>query len=220
MSRWVALTALVACALAAALFVRFLTEDRELVAATPSPRPLFEVSLVQVPSGEELCISDVTIPDDARQLRVQVGTFGRPGPELAVTLQGPGYSERLTVPAGYPDSALITAAMDPPASARLGEVCVAHRGSDRIALVGSTEDRTQSRPKGTVGGREVTGDTYLAFYEGGSASALDRVGEIVDRMSAFRPSVVGPRLLWPLLALVVIGVPAGVLWAALRAVRS
>jgi hypothetical protein len=220
MSRWVTLPALVTCAIAAALFGRFVTEERELVAAVPSPRPLFEVSLVEVPPGAELCISDVTIPDDARQLRAQVGTFGRPGPELDVTLRAPGYSERLTVAAGYADSALIAAAMDPPAAARLGEVCVNHRGSAPIALVGSTEDRTLSRPEGKVGGKVAAADTYLAFYARGSASTVDRAGAIVERMSAFRPGVVGPWLLWPLLALVVLGVPGGVLWAVLRAVRS
>ena len=46
MSRWVALPALVTCALAAALFVRFLTKEREVVAATPSPRPLFQFEVL------------------------------------------------------------------------------------------------------------------------------------------------------------------------------
>lgn len=220
MSRWVVLPALVTCALATVLFGRFLTKDRELVAAVPSPRPVFNISLLEVPPGEELCVSDVTIPDDARELRVQVGTFGRRGPELDVTLRARGYRERLTVPAGYPDSSVITAAMDPPATASLGDVCVTHRGTARIALVGTEEERTLSRPESEVGGKVAEADTYLAFYERGSASALDRAGEIVDRMSAFRPAIVGPWLLWPLLALVVLGVPGGVLWAALRAVRS
>src|SRR5215210_4426905 len=129
MSRWVALPALVTCTIAAALFARFLTADRELVASTPSPRPMFEISPVRVPPGEELCISDVTIPDDARQLRVQVLTYRRRGPELDIALHARGYSERLTVPAGYPDSALISASMDPPPGARLGEVCLRHNGS-------------------------------------------------------------------------------------------
>jgi hypothetical protein len=66
----------------------------------------------------------------------------------------------------------------------------------------------------------IDADTYLVFYANGPASALDRAGAIVDHMSAFRPAVVGPWLLWPLLALVVIGVPGGVLWAALRAARA
>jgi hypothetical protein len=219
MSRYVTWPALATCVLAAALFSRFLTEDRELVSAVPSPRPMIQVDLIDVPPGEKLCITGVTIPQDARQLRVQVGTFGRPGPELDVTLRGPGYRERLTVPAGYPDSALIAAAMDPPPAPRLGEVCLGHRGPARIALVGAEEERTLSRPAGRVGEKPVDADTYLAFYSGESASALNRAGQIVERMSAFRPAVVGPWLLWPLLALVVVGVPAGVLWAALRAVR-
>ncbi len=219
MSRWVLVPAVVTCALAAVLFVRFLIEDRELVAAVPSPRPVFQIDLIDVPPGEQLCISGVTVPADARQLRFQVGTFGRAGPELEVTLRAPGYRERVTVPAGYPDSALISAAMDPPTAARLSELCVTHRGSAKIALVGAEEERTLSRPEGRVGGNPVDADTYLAFYSGGSASALDRAGAIVERMSAFRPAIVGPWLLWPLLALVVAGVPAGVLWAVLRGVR-
>jgi hypothetical protein len=220
MSRWVALPALVACALAAALFVPFLTKEREVVAAIPSPRPVFEVSLVDVPPGDELCITDVTIPSDARQLRFHVVAPGRRGPALAVALRASGYEERLTVPAGYPDSTLINAPMDPPAATSLGEVCLRHRGSAPIALVGSQEERTKSRPESRVDGKALDADTYLAFYEDGRASALHRAGAIVDHMSAFRPGVVGPWLLWSLLALVVLGVPGGVLWAALCGARS
>jgi hypothetical protein len=220
MSRWVALPALVGWALAAALFLPFLAEQRELVASTPSPRPLFELSLVEIPPGERLCIAGVTIPAEAEQVRLQVGTFGRPGPALAIDLDAAAYRERLAVPGGYADSAVVAAAMDPPATDRLGRVCVAHRGLERIALVGTTEERTRSRPEGRVGATPVAADAYLAFYERGSASALERTGEIVDRMSAFRPGVVAPWLLWPLLALTVVGVPAGVVWAALRAARA
>jgi hypothetical protein len=219
MSRWAVLAALATCAIAAALFARALTEDRELVAAVPSPRPMIEVSLLDVQPGEELCVSGVTIPADARRLRIQVGTFGPPGPELDVTLAAAGYRERLTVPAGYPDSAVITTAMDPPGGARLGEVCLSHRGSRKIALVGAREERTLSRPESRVGGKLAEADTYLAFYDGGPASALGQAGEIVRRMGAFRPAIVGPGLLWPLLALVVVGVPAGVLWTVVRALR-
>jgi hypothetical protein len=220
MSRWVALPALGACALAAALFVGFLTEKREVVAATPSPRPVFEVSLVGVPPLKELCIADVTIPGDARQLRFHVLTRARRGPAIDVALRAPGYDERLTVPGGYADRTLISAPMNPPAEASLGEVCLRHHGSAPIELVGSQEERTKSRPESSVGATVLDADTYLAFYANGPASALDRAGEIVDHMSAFRPVVVGPWLLWPLVALVVLGVPGGVLWAALRGVRS
>jgi hypothetical protein len=220
MSRWVVLPALAATALAAALFAGFLTEKREVVAATPSPRPVFDVSLVDVPPDEELCIADVTIPGDARQLRFHVLTEGRRGPALVVTLRARGYDERLTVAGGYPDSTLISVPMNPPPAARLGEVCLRHNGRAPIELVGSEEERTKSRPESSVGATVLDADTYLAFYANGPATALDRAGAIVDHMSAFRPVVVGPWLIWPLLALVVLGVPGGVLWAALRAARS
>jgi hypothetical protein len=217
MSRWAVGTAALVCLLAAVPFARFLIADRELVAATPSPRPVFAISLVDVPPAEALCISGVTIPDDARELHFQVGTFGPPGPALTVDLRAPGYAERVTVPAGYADSALIAEPMRPPAAPVLGEVCFRHEGARKIALVGTTEERTRSRPEGAVSGQPVDPDAYLAFYAGRSASALSQSGEIVARMGAFRPGVVGPWLLWPLLAVVVIGVPAGLLWAILRA---
>jgi hypothetical protein len=220
MSRWVALPALAATAVAAALFVPFLTKEREVVAAIPSPRPVFEVSLVDVPPGEKLCIADVTIPGDARQLRFHVLTRERRGPALDVTLRAHGYDERLTVAGGYPESTLISAPMNPPAAASLGDVCLRQRGSAPIELVGSQEERTKSRPESSVGATVQDADTYLAFYANGRATALDRAGAIVDHMSAFRPAVVGPWLLWPLLVLVVLGVPGGVLWAALRGARA
>lgn len=220
MSRWAVLPALVLGLLATALFVPFLARDRELVAATPSPRPLFNLSVVEVPAGEELCLADVTIPADAEVLRLQVVTRSRPGPALELRLLAPGHRQRLTVPGGYSDGALIAAPMRPPDATRLGRVCVAHAGPGTVALAATTEERTLSRPHGALAGQPLSADTYLAFYERGRGSALTHAADIVERMSAFRPAIVGPWLYWALLPLLVIGVPGGILWAALRAARA
>ncbi len=218
MSRWVWAPAVLVLLVAIGASVRFLTTDRELVAGTPSPRPVFQISLLELPIGEKLCIRGVTIPEDARRLRFQIGTFGTPGPPLDVTLSADGYVERLKVPAGYADSATVTAGMEPPAAARVGQVCIGRRGKARIAVVATEEERTLSRPEGRIGRRVTGADAYLAFYEGRSASALSQVDTIFERMSAFRPGIVNDWLLWPLLAVIVIGVPAGVLWAIVRAI--
>lgn len=220
MSRWVLVPALVLCAVAAALSVRFLLEDRDLVAGTPSPRPLFDLTPLELPPGAPLCIDDVTIPDTARELRLQVATVGAPGPALDVRLQADGYDERLTVPGGYGPGALIALPMAPPRTTRLGRVCVEHDGAVPLSLTATTEERTLSRPRGTIGGEPVEPDAYLAFTERRTGTALAHAGDIVDRMSAYRPGIVGPWLLWPLLALVLVGVPGGIVWAVLRAVRS
>jgi len=220
MSRWALLPALALCAVAAALRAPSLLRERELVAATPSPRPLFDVTPVELPAGKELCIADVTIPGSAEELRLQVATLSGPGPALAVRLRAPGYEERLTVPGGYPDGALIAAPVAPPPATALGSVCVAHAGTAPITLTGTTEERTRSRPRGTLAGAPVEPDAYLAFYERERGSAPGHIVDIVDRMSAFRPAIVGPWLIWPLLAVAVVGVPGGVLWAVLRAVRA
>jgi hypothetical protein len=220
MSKWVLWPAAVLAALAGVSFLHFVLVKRELIASTPSPRPLFEVTDLKLPPQQQLCIRDVTIPHDAKRLRVQVRTFGRPGPALDVALRAPGYGERLTVPAGYPDLQVTSAPMTPPRTDSLGEVCLRHGGANEIALAASAEDRTRSRPEGVLDGRPERADAYLAFYEAGRSSALSRMGPIVSHMGAFRPGIVGPWLLWPLLVLVVVGVPGGVLWAIHRAVSA
>lgn len=220
MSKWALFPALVLGAVATALFAQFLVQDRELVAATPSPRPLFNLTPVELARGDELCIADVTIPRDAEEMRFQVTTRTASGPALDLRLHAAGYDERLTVPSGYPDGALIAAPMRAPAATRLGRVCLANDGPGTVALAGTTEDRTLSRPRGALAGEPLPADTYLAFYERERGSALAHAPDIIERMSAFRPGVIGPWLLWPLLALTAIGVPGGVLWAVLRAVRA
>src|SRR5215207_9865796 len=98
MSRPVVLTAALLCAIAAILFGRFLLSDRDLVAATPSPRPVFTVTFIDVRPDQGLCIDDVTIPSDARQIRFEVRTFGELGPPLLVALRAGDYSETTEVP--------------------------------------------------------------------------------------------------------------------------
>jgi hypothetical protein len=217
MSRFIALPALALCLLAAVLFLPSLLRERDLVASTPSPRPLFNVTPITVAPGPPLCLNRVTIPHDARQVRFQVITGGRPGPPLRVTLSADAYAQRASVAAGYADETTLSPAIAPPPQTRLGRVCITNGGTAPIALTGSGEERTQSRPEGTIDGRPVAGDAYLAFYEARTGSALSQTRGIIARMGAFRPGVVGPWLLWPLLVLVLVGVPGGLVWALHRA---
>jgi hypothetical protein len=215
MSKWVAIPAALACLVALAFFAPFLLKERDLVASTPSPRPMFTVTFIELAGGERLCADDVTIPAAARRLRLQVRTFGRPGPPLDIALDAPGYRERVTTRSGYADTETLSIPIRPPAKDRLGAVCVAP--SERIALTGTEEARTLSRPRGRVDGTAIATDAYLAFDEGRRASALSRAAAIIDRMDAFRPGIVGPWVLWPLLALVVLGIPTGTVLALARA---
>jgi hypothetical protein len=203
MSRWVVVPFAATCLVGALLFAPFLLRDRDLVASTPSPRPLFNVTFI--PVDGQLCVSDVTIPHDARELRFQLRT---PGP-VRVTLSAHGYRAMATGTGAV--------GITPPRTTRLGTVCL--RPQRRGELTGTTEPRTLSRPHGAVDGRPIATDAYLAFYARRQASALAETPQIVHRMGAFRPGVVGPWLLWPLLALVVLGIPAALLAALLAGAR-
>jgi hypothetical protein len=220
MSKPVLVAAAITCAVAAVLFARFLHAGHDLVASTPSPRAVFEVSLIDIPAGKRLCIGDVTIPHDARQIRFQVKTYGVPGPPLNVELEGGSYRATVPVPGGYPDGGLIAERMPPPPADVLGQVCLRNTTDRGFSLIGTAEERTLSRPEGEVDGRVQPADAYLAFYEARQAGALRVLPDVIERMSAFRPGIVGPWLLWTLLVLTAIGVPLGLLWALLNAVRA
>ncbi len=220
MSSWVLGTAAVAVAVALALFVPYLTDDRALVASTPTPRAVFSVEFVEVKEDERLCVTGVTIPPEAEQVRFQALTYGRPGPPLTVELRALGYVERARVRGGYPDETVQAVAIEPPSSARIGRICMTNDGRAKLGFVATAEARSMSRSVTLVQGDEQDQDVYLAFYERDEASVLDRLGAIVDRMDAFRPGIVGPWLLWPLLVLVALAIPAGVIWAALRGARE
>ena len=188
-----------------------LRRDRPVVDATPAPPPLGSVALVEVPGGQRACLSNVTLDHGSRQAHFTVGTFGKPGPALAVTAAG----RRYRVARGFPDNAHLTVALRPPAQPTLTSFCIANTGRRRIALYGSDELRSRSRVEVTVGGRRVGPDVTLTLDESRSASVLDRLGDVVEHTTRWRPGV-GEGLVWALIVLVLLGVPAGVLWAFSR----
>jgi hypothetical protein len=49
---------------------------------------------------------------------------------------------------------------------------------------------------------------------------LERASATIERIAIFRPGIVGPWLLWPLAALVLVGIPAGAVWAWQRGLAA
>jgi hypothetical protein len=198
--------------------VPYLTEEREYVAVTPQPDPLFDVALLPLRGGQVACMDDAVLDTRSEQARFKVGTFFRPAVPLELTIAGGAYTEHVTVPADYRDSQVIKVPIRPPARETAVSICIRNHGERRIALYASA-DRTNSRSQVLVDGRPVGADFGIVFYEREPASILDRLPTSVERATAFR----GPLttdLLWVLLAMFVVGTPLGVLVALGLSLRS
>lgn len=196
----------------------YLTRERDYAAVTPQPDPLVRQSTIALPGGARACMDGAVLDARSEQARIRVGTFGRPGAPLELTLRGAGYDASARVPAGYPDSALLRIGVRPPVGAVEASICVRNLGSRRIALYAS-DDRTSSRSRVHVDGRPVPKHFVVVFYERRPASILERLPTALDRASAFRP-LVSPWVLWPLLVLFAVGTPLGILWALFDALPS
>jgi hypothetical protein len=218
--RSVALVAGLVALLAAALAwgVPYLTGEREYVAVTPQPDPLFTVSLIPLRRDSVACMDDAVLDTRSEEARFKVGTYFRPPVPLELTIAGGSYTEHVSVPATYRDSEVIRVPIRPPAEETAVSICIRNLGDRRVALYGAA-DRTNSRSKVLVDGRPVVPDFAIAFYEREPASILARLSASVERATVFRPPLT-TGLVWALLLLFVVGTPLGVLLALALALRD
>jgi hypothetical protein len=212
----VGLVLLVAAALAWG--VPYLTGERDYVAVTPQPDPLFEVALLPLRGGQVACMDDAVLDPRSEQARFKVGTYFRPPVPLELTIAGGSYTEHVSVPADYRDSEVIRVPIRPPARETAVSICIRNLSDRRVALYASA-DRTNSRSQVLVDGRRVVPDFGIVFYEREPASILERLPTSVERATVFRGPLT-PALLWIVLALFVVGTPLGVLVALVRSLRD
>src|SRR4051795_7510357 len=199
-------------------WVPYLTRDRDYVATVVQPLPIAGPALVPVGGGQRACFGPVTMTSDSGQARFSVGTYFRPaGPPMELTITGRGYAVRRAIPAGFPDNATFRIDVPRPRRDLSVNVCIANRGARKVALHASS-DRTIAPFVTRVGGKRQGANPAFAFYEGRPVTLLDKLPRIVERITLFRPGIVGASLLWPLGVIVALGVPAAALWALVRAV--
>jgi len=206
-------------AFAIAAAVPFATKKRDYPASIPQASPLFFTSVVKLRPGSEACFANAVMEERSEEMRFRVGTVRRSGAPLRVSIDGPGYSQRLRVPGGYPDNLLHTLPVDPPARATPVRICIANDGRTRMDLYGAA-DRTRSRSRVRVDGRPVRPNVVIGFWERRDRSILERFPQTVERMAVMRAGVVGEWLIWPLAVLLVLGVPVALTWGYARSLRD
>jgi hypothetical protein len=194
--------------------VPYLADDRDYVAVTPQPDPLFRVALVPLRGGQEACMDQAVLDRYSEQARFRVGTFDRGPVPLELTVRSASYRERVHVAPDYGDSEVLRVPVRPPEGELEATICIRNLGERRVALYAS-DDRTNSRSQVRVDGRAVVPDFGIVFFERRPVGIAERLPVALERASTFRP-VVTPAVLWALLVLFAIGMPLAVLVAFVR----
>ncbi|MDO8210007.1 hypothetical protein [Conexibacter sp. CPCC 206217] len=206
--------------IAVLLLLPFATEDRQLYGTFPQPDAVAAVTLVGLRGGQRACLDEAVVDPHSEVAQLRVGTYGRPAQPLRLTLTGDGYRQTVAIPAsGYGDNELLAIPVTPPAAPVEVVICLANEGSRRVALYG-TADRAKTRSTTRIDGVRQAANPAIRFAEARPASLADRVSTLADRIEVFRPSLLSGWMLWLLLALVVVGVPAGAVLALDRALRD
>jgi hypothetical protein len=212
MARVVAILGLVV-ALAAALkwWEPFLTEQRAVITATPSPGPRSAGISVPLKPGSQLCVAPVPIDPATAKAQFTLSA-ARPGPS-ALTVEPGGVGVRPTLQ------------RNPlPVQVPVGQqarVCLRNASGSRISFVATNDPISIGLARTTIDGKELRGQAVeLELLEARTQSVLGRLGTIVHRAADFTGNLMPFWLAWVLMVALVIGTPFAIFaafWATLRA---
>jgi hypothetical protein len=205
---------------AVAVFIPYVTREREAVAGVPVPPPYEVAENIRLAPDQQVCLKGVAIDVDSEIAEFSIASNTRSGPPLRVSARAPGYRAGGEVAGGYTGPGARRVPLDPPSQSLLADFCVANRGERSVQLLGAHEGRTASRPVAFVAGEEIPQDMTLRFLEKDYGSVLGRLGSLIDRMSAFHPPVLEKPVLWLLLALLVLVLPAAAIYAIVSSFRA
>jgi hypothetical protein len=168
-------------------------------------------------AGQEVCQGPVDVPERFRRVQMRVGTFGKPGPPLAVTVRAfpAGLPlARGTLRGGYPDSRAQTVTLQSVAAGGRVSVCVRNVGrKQQVALYGGAGAAARTSTA-SIDGRSLGTDLTLVFKRDEERSVLSLLPTMFERASLFHPGWAGPWLFWTMLAALLLLVPL-LLWRAL-----
>jgi hypothetical protein len=211
----IALLAPLLVALVAGVFlVPSAVRERAVLVATPQPPPLFEATTLELEGhGGRACAAPVPIQRDTDVARVIAGRSPSAGrTPLRVIVRAPDYEAERTFRNYGNGQALDLPLPDPPRPLE-AELCVENPGTGDGLVYASSEARTFGRLTTEVDGEPSEANILISLLEREPATLWERRGAIVRQAAELAPSFAPAWLLWALTALVVAGVPAGVLLA-------
>jgi len=203
--------ALVACAGLAALAAVAATDERRL-AFTLGVLPGVPVELRP---DSEACQRPVWVSEPFDRVQLQIGTYGRAGQPLAVSVRTLGGRELAQgrLGGGYPDVSRPDIVVGEVDRGRVA-VCVENTGHRKVALYGGPSLAAVGAL--WIDGSRTETDATMVFLRDEPRSLLALLPDIFDHAAVFKPAWVGAWTFWLLAALLFAAVPV-LLGAGLRA---
>jgi hypothetical protein len=201
-------------------FLPRLTRQAEVVSNTPVRADLASVQPIVLNPGARACIGDVTFDPTVRtaQLAFAPSAVGSAPTRLTLEASGPGYRATGTTVVARGQGGRLDIPFSPPRRGMVGTLCVHNSGRRTTALAGTADPRALTRSTMLVDGVRQGRAFSVTLLEAGGRSLLGRTAQLVDRTAAL--SAVGPWLVWMLIPLLLLGVPAAVVLALGLALRE
>jgi hypothetical protein len=187
----------------------FLTEDRAVIAASPSPGARGVPIGIPLRAGSELCVAPVEL--DGHTQRAQFGIWAaQPG---TIPLSTAGTTVRVPLTQE-------PAAVQLPVRAPGSKVCVRNASETQLRFTGTNDPISIGLARTTVDGQPLNGQAVqLDLLEARKQSILGRLGAIVHHAADLTGDLMPFWLAWPLVVALVIGTPLAVFfgfWVTLR----
>ena len=190
-----------------------LVHGRTQIAGTDRvPNNVFVTDLAR---GQRLCQGNEIVPAGTAALRMTIGTYGKPGPPLTISITAPGGAragesaevDRATIAPGWRQGIVILPVPRIAESYGSATVCIRDRGVP-IALAGTTYPNEYGFTD-SLDGTALTSEIRIDYLLPGKPSWFSMVGSLAYRLTLGKGSYIRP-LGWiaPLLLMLVV---AGVL---------
>jgi hypothetical protein len=205
---------------AAAALVPALLRDGAATSSTPVRRDPVAHDVVLAP-GQRVCVAAVPFDRDSAVARLWTRRVAGPGSTLRIVAAAPGHRATALVALAAQRAPGSGTAVDVPLTPAprplLGTLCVTNDGGGAVALVGTDHPRATVRSSASLDGAPIAQAPSLTLLQARERSVLARTSELIDRAAALSPF--GPWLFWTLIPLLLLGLPALVVTALVRATR-
>lgn len=170
-----------------------------------------------VEGGKAVCQRLERIPAGVGALRVLIGTYGAPGPDVGVRITAPGappVDGRLA--RGFEQGDVLVPVPTTDRPRENARVCLRNLGTARIALGGADADPSQGL---RLGGKPLAARYRIEYVGPERTSWWGLSGTLVDRAASLRSATPGSAtlVLWAVLLVAVVG---GVVTTMLREGRE
>jgi hypothetical protein len=172
---------------------------------------------VVIPAGRRACQLEAAVPGGSGRLQLLVGTYGRPGPALTVSITRSGRTLSATrVRPGFVQGHLRIPIPVVRRDTLRARVCVRNEGAHRIALGGRISD---PKAAARVAGRVQAGQFRVEYLTAGPQTWWSFLHRLPDRVGSVRASVPGAATFWVWIALL-LAVAGSVVWLLARGDRD